>query len=319
MDLTDSSTTLESTEETVLLTSAETTDLSLTQDGTDDGDWLFGTEGDDTLNGYGGDDVLFGGDGNDTLSGGDGFDWLFGEGGDDTLDGGADDDLLVGGEGNDTLTGGSGADTFQFNFALGGTVTESFSEWVGVPQEEWTQSFFVENYTAFLNYLVDKYGLGMDTDGDGIISVGFKQNDSGSTPYIEGLSAEESDLMFSDPEAVQIITGKKTTTRYYSETATIGDASGVSSMDGHDVILDLESIDTLVFYGLITYDESTGELSSFSFEQFQQFFYVKDVDRSGDGAVDATELGLKNGDWSVQIAGLPGLSDVELYDMINFA
>ena len=300
MDSTDSSTTLDSTEETVLLTSAETTDLSLTQDGTDGDDFLFGTDGDDTLNGY------------------DGFDWLFGEGGNDTLDGGADGDLLFGGQGDDTLTGGAGDDTFQFNFELGGTVTESFSEWVGVPQEEWTQSFFVQQYTAFLNYLVEKYGLGADTDGDGVIGVGFKQNDSNSTPFIEGLSAEESDAMFSDPESVQIITGSKLTTRYYSETATFGDASGVSSMDGHDLITDWESgVDILQFAGLGTKDPSSEFY--FSLAQFEEAFYVKNVDVDGNGTLDGTEVGLDNGQWSVKIAGAPlDLSEAEVYDMINF-
>ena len=74
-------------------------------------------------------------------------------------------------------------------------------------QEGWTQSFFVEKYKEFLSYLVNEYALGADTDVDGTFSGGFKQNDPNSTPFIEGLSTEESDAMFSDPQAVEIITG----------------------------------------------------------------------------------------------------------------
>ncbi len=308
MDTTDSSTTLVATEETVLLTSAATTDVSLAA--------TEPTEGDDTINGSSGDDVIFALGGNDTVYGNDGFDWLFGEAGNDTLDGGAGNDLLVGGQGNDTLIGGSGADTFQFDFAFGNaTVVESFDEWVGVSQDGWTQCFFVQKYKEFLSYLAEKYTLGADTDGDGIISVGFKQNDPNSTPFIEGLSAEESAAMFSDPQAVEIITGKKLTTRYYSETFTIQDGSGVSSTDGHDVILDWESIDTLQFTGVSSDPLAQNYLS---LEAFDQFFYAKDVDRDANGTMDATELGLVSGEWSVQIAGAPGLTEADLYGMINF-
>lgn len=311
MDTTDSSTTLATTDQTVLLTSAATTIT-----GTDLGDFLEGTEGDDTIDGGAGDDVIFAHGGNDAVYGGDGFDFLFGDVGDDTLDGGTGDDLLVGGAGNDTLIGGSGADTFQFDFVFGNaTVVESFSEWVGVSQDGWTQSFFVQKYTEFLNHLVGKYTLGADTDGDGIISVGFKQNDATSTPYIEGLTAEESAAMFSDPQAVEIITGKKLTTRYYSETFTIDGGSGVSSTDGQDLILDWESVDTLQFTGVSSDPLAANYLSV---ETFDQFFYAKDVDRDADGAMDATELGLMSGEWSVQIAGAPGLTEADLYGMINF-
>jgi hypothetical protein len=282
---------------------------------TDDSDMYF-VEDDsgETVDALAGDDVLFGGDGDDVLSGGDGDDFLFGTGGDDILVGGAGMDVLIGGAGNDTLTGGEGADKFQFAFEMT-EVTESFTAWLesqGLQTSDWTQAFFATNYTAYLDYLVEKYSLGVDTNGDGKISVGLNQNDPYGTPHIEGMTDEELSTMFSDAEGVKVYTGKKLTERFYSEEFSTGEG-GVSSFDGFDSITDfnLEEGDCLEFVGL-------GSKDDFSFEQFKTFFHVVEVDQDGDGAADDTAVSLQNGDWGVMLCGVTGLTEEQVYGFTNF-
>ena len=282
---------------------------------TDDSDMYF-VEDDsgETVDALAGDDVLFGGDGDDVLYGGDGDDFLFGTGGDDILVGGAGMDVLIGGAGNDTLTGGEGADKFQFAFEMT-EVTESFTAWLetqGLQTEDWTQAFFASNYTAYLEYLVEKYSLGFDADGDGKISVGLNQNDPYGTPHIEGMTDEELSTMFSEAEGVMVYTGKKLTERFYSDEFSTGEG-GVSSNDGCDVITDFnwEEGDWLEFVGLGTKDQ-------FSFDQFKTFFHVTQIDQDGDGVFDDTMVGLQNGDWSVMLCGVTGLSEEQVYGFTNF-
>lgn len=268
----------------------------------------------ETVYALAGDDMVFGNEGDDTLYGGDGNDLLVGMGGDDVLDGGAGEDVLIGGEGDDTLTGGTEADLFQFSFeCTEGGATESFTDWLasqGLPTSDWTQSFFVTHYNAYLEYLVAKYNLGFDSDGDGKVDVSFHQNEEGAVPYIEGLSDEELSAMFSESEGVMVYTGKKTQERYYSESFSVGDQIAVTSSDGHNVITDFsfEEGDRLEFVGL-------GK--DFTLEQFMTFFRVEADDRDGDGRLD-TVLGLESSDWSVTLAGVAGYTEADVYSWINF-
>jgi hypothetical protein len=283
---------------------------------TDDSDMYFveDTSG-ETVYALAGDDLVVGNVGDDTLYGGDGEDFLFGTGGDDVLVGGAGMDVLIGGAGHDTLTGGEGADKFQFAFEMT-EVTESFAAWLesqSLQTEDWTQAFFASNYTGYLEYLVGKYSLGLDTDGDGKISVGLNQNDPYGTPHIEGMTEEELSSMFSEAEGVMVYTGKKLTERFYSETFSTGDdAGGVTSFDGFDVITDFNAEeDCLEFTGLGTKDQ-------FSFEQFKTFFAVTEIDQDGDGVAEDTAVSLQNGDWGVMLCGVTGLTEEQVYGFTNF-
>jgi hypothetical protein len=281
---------------------------------TDDSDMYFveDTSG-EIVYALGGDDLVVGNIGDDALYGGDGDDFLFGTSGDDVLVGGAGMDVLVGGTGNDTLTGGEDADKFQFAFETT-EVTESFTAWLesqGLQTSDWTQAFFASNYTAYLEYLVEKYSLGLDANGDGKISVGLNQNDPYGTPQIEGMTDEELSAMFSEAEGVMVYTGKKLTERFYSEEFSTGEG-GVSSNDGYDVITDfsLEEGDSLEFVGL-------GTKAEFSFEQFKTFFHVTKIDQDGDGAFDDTMVGLRSGEWEVMLCGVT-LSEEQVYEFTNF-
>jgi Ca2+-binding RTX toxin-like protein len=91
-----------------------------------------GSSVDNILSGGGGDDYLDGQAGVDTLNGDAGADTLLGGNGADSLNGGADNDSLNGGLGTDTLTGGTGADSFLFNTTLGGSNSDTITDFSSV-------------------------------------------------------------------------------------------------------------------------------------------------------------------------------------------
>jgi hypothetical protein len=62
------------------------------------------------------------------------------------------------------------------------------------------QSLFSSQYAAWLNHLVNEYGLGSDVDGDGVISVHKHQNNPDMRPTIEGMAADELAGMFGDSD-----------------------------------------------------------------------------------------------------------------------
>ena len=257
---------------------------SETLDGTNQADIINGLGGDDILNGLNGDDTLNGGEGNDILNGGNGADTLNGDAGNDILNGGTGDDVLnggsgndilngengddtlTGGEGNDILSGGRGDDTFKYSFTVteGGGGSSSFTGWLianglgsqvsgGEVADGTTQNVFANQYTAWLNHLVSEYGLGVDLDGDGIVNIGLNQNDASedATPWIEGISQEDLDTMFSDRDSVMLKTGKVSQERYYSDDFSLGSETQVTSSDGNDLITDFDwGSDKLDFSGL---------------------------------------------------------------------
>lgn len=234
-------------------------------------DEIYGAGGNDTLNGGNGADTLYGGAGIDTLNGDNGEDELYGGSGDDTLKGGGANDILVGGKDNDTLTGGSGDDEFVFRFCLteSNGASDSFTDWLtdhgyaqyvvsGLVADNIPQNVFASQYTAWLNYLVQEYGLGEDTDGDGIINVGLNQNDSDpdATPWIEGVSAEDLMALFDGRDDLIVKTGKVTQERYYSNIFSTGDGETTLDGEGYDIINDFRHTgagnDTMRFQGLTT-------------------------------------------------------------------
>jgi hypothetical protein len=97
------------------------------------------------------------------------------------------------------------------------------------------------NYTEWLRYLVEKYNLGNDDDGDGVINIGLNQNDPTGVPHIEGMSFDELNALFGDTDNVFLKTGKTSQERYYSNSFSTGDGGedAVTSSDGFDTILDI--------------------------------------------------------------------------------
>jgi hypothetical protein len=299
---------------------------------------ILGTEGDDTLSGTAEGDSIEGGGGSDTISGGDGSDLLVGDystttdtgeqtPGDDNLSGGAGNDTLLGGDGDDVLDGGAdmdalmgdaGADTFKYSFTTTSAgQSESFTDWLsangwetsvssGELADGTTQAFFSTKYTEWLQHLVKDFGLGVDMNGDGKITVGLNQNDATGTPQIEGLSAEQLADIFSDRENVLIKTGKTTHERYYSDTFTssTGGEAVPTGLDGHDFILDFQwGLDTLSFSGLGT---------NFTLEQFEASFEVTQTDY-------ATVLALVDGSWSATLLGeTDAHTEADFYCQITF-
>ena len=346
-------------------------------DGGDGNDTLLGGTGDDGLTGGAGDDVLDGGEGNDTAvysasplgvtvdlgSGtaqGDGNDtlisiegvlgsahddWLIGDAALNLLFGDAGNDLLQGGGGDDLMAGGAGSDTFKFTFTAGGGETrESFTGWLaeqGLSLEGASQGFFSSKYTAYLQHLVDEYGIGEDLNGNGKVKIKINQNDPSGIPSIEGLSEEDAAEMFGDPTSLAVRTGHHhhghhdhgnhghghkhghkhndkhdhkhhndkhdhTKERWYSDSFTIdgGGEQTVSSADGHDSIFDFEwDVDSLDFSGL-------GAMT------LDQFLATFDVTETADGSTLALE---GDATWSVTLVGVTGHAEAEFYDQIKFA
>lgn len=259
-------------------------------------DTLYGNAGDDTLDGGGGKDTLYGGAGDDTLGGSGGDDTLYGGTGDDTLDGGSGIDELVGGKDDDVMTGGTGDDCFVFRFCLTETTgtNESFTNWLvdqgfgnyvadGEVSDLIPQNIFAAQYTAWLTHLVGTYGLGEDLDGDGVVDIGLNQNDAGAdaTPFVEGMSAEELEALFSGRDAVTVKTGKVAQDRYYSNLFSTGEGETTLDGEGHDTVTDFSrGADTLKFQGLTE-------------AQFDQLIadgamtFSNDTDVGGDEALDS--------------------------------
>ncbi|WP_435257653.1 calcium-binding protein [Thioclava sp. FR2] len=276
-------------------------------DGGNGDDVLNGGAGDDSLDGENGDDVLNGGDGDDNLSGGNQDDTLTGGNGDDALSGGNRDDDLTGGLGDDLLNGGDGSDIFRFTFTVGnsGTQTTTFAQFLtangfgayvvnGQVADGIPQNIFSTQYTAWLNGLVAANGLGVDLDGDGVISVGLNQNDPSGLPHIEGLTTEQVDELFNGTDNVFVKTGSKTQERYYSNDFL---TSGLSvTGEGNDTITGLDDtvdigVDEIVLYGLTDLDDA----------ELDQLFDLVLIDTDGIGGVDATVLTWDGG--SIQING----------------
>jgi Ca2+-binding RTX toxin-like protein len=257
-------------------------------------DTIVSGAGNDTLDGGADNDVIRAGDGADLITGGSGNDVIEGDNQADTVLGGAD--TITGGDGNDTMSGGDAADTFNFSFTVtegssGGN--ESFTAWLvanghsdlvqdGEVKDVTThQSDFSTTYTAWLNYLVDKYDLGADLDDDGHIGVELNQNDPEGTPLIEGMTQDELDALFGDRDAVAVLTdspndGDATHTRYYSDSFAV-ESLAITEADGHDKIMDLGSTDVLDFGGITE-------------EQAAALFTYETGDFDGDGSTDDSRI-----------------------------
>jgi hypothetical protein len=211
-------------------------------------------------------EIVIGTDADSDLSGGNANDILVGNGGDDTLGdatlggsaGEKDADILIGGAGDDSLAGGPGDDTYVHSFTVTAGSTEKFDQWILehnlTPVDDGTaQNVFSTEYTAWLNYLADKYDLGTDTNLDGKIDIHMNQNDPTGVPSIEGMSADDLNALFSDAESFLAKTGKVSQERYYTNEFSTGEGS-VTTNDGHDIISGWgtsgSGFDTLLLAGL---------------------------------------------------------------------
>jgi len=273
--------------------------------GTNGADTYAGTAGDDTISGGNGDDMLSGGGGNDIINGDNGNDTLSGEAGNDTLAGGLGNDSLTGGAGNDNLTGGNGDDVFSYTFQVtsGGS---TFTGWLadqGLSLDGATQSFFSTHYEAWLDYLVTQFGIGSDTNQDGVIQVDLQQNAEDGSPVIEGVSAEDLAALFGDRTQLDVITGNTSQTRFYSDSFSMG--STVTSADGMDVIWDfmVHGADKLHFNGIANAAE------------FAQYFTV-DASSStlGTSANDTVITLNSDPSWSLTLVDFTGLNPATQID-----
>ncbi len=276
--------------------------------GTDGPDNLTSETAGDEIQGLGGDDILTAIGDNSTLDGGAGDDQLFSFGLGSTQ---------IGGAGNDTLNAGPGADVFQYSFELAqGAESETFTEFIGqsgdtLADNTYTQGFFASQYTAWLEHLVDTFGLGSDTNSDGVVEIGLNQNDPDGTPFIEGVSAEELAGMFTDRDEVLLKTGKVTQERFYSNTFTTGEGQDtVESTDGFDTIVDFDfAQDKLDFDGL----------GNLTLAEFTSLFKVTVVDADSDGATDDTQLALLDDSWGVSLLDNNGAHDLSDFHTNIFA
>jgi hypothetical protein len=266
-----------------------------------------------------------------------GFEDVVGSLYDDVLIGDADanalagvdgDDILSGGGGDDNLLGGLGADSFHYAFTTEAAgQDDSFTGWLarngfgdkvgsdGGLMDGATQDFFATKYTAYLQHLVQDFQIGKDSDGDGEVKVGIKQNDPSGLPFIEGLSATEVAAMFGSPESVLLQTGKTSHVRWYSDSFEIGGGSGQTvSEDGEDRV-----------YG---FSIAEGDRLDFDLEgavneaQFAELFdwTEKEVDDGLGTLVNSTVLSLAgDSSWSIALIGATGLTDAELYGAITFS
>ena len=174
-----------------------------------------------------------------------------------------------------------------------------------------TQSQFAVNYTAWLNYLVNDFLKDLfDLDGgeDGIIEVGLNQNDPNGTPQIEGISQEDLNEIFGATTVKNLVTGKTTQDRYFSDLNDDFDWGGgdptVTSNDGHDTITGFAfGQDVLDFSGL----------SGFTAAQFDEFFAVTDDGSNTEITIDGDTT------WSVTIVGVDGHTEGEWYNQIDFS
>ncbi len=270
-------------------------------------DIINGDNGNDALNGEAGNDTLSGGAGNDTLLGGTGDDSLDGGAGDDTLSGGTGNDTLTGSAGNDSLTGGSGDDVFSYTFQVT-SAGSTFTGWLadqGLSLDGATQSFFSTHYEAWLEYLVAHFGIGSDTNLDGVVQVDLQQNAATGTPLIEGVSAADLAAMFGDRTQLDVITGSTEQTRFYSDSFSLG--TQVTSADGKDVIWDFMAhaagADKLHFNGIANATE------------FAQYFTV-DASSStlGTSANDTVITLSSDPSWSLTLVDFTGLNPATQID-----
>jgi Ca2+-binding RTX toxin-like protein len=240
---------------------------------------------------------IVGSDHGDVLTGNAEVNQLLGMGG---------DDMLAGGGGDDMLAGGNGADTFKYSFSgTGGTgQSDSFTGWLdaqGLASSGWSQNFFASNYTAWLQHLVEDFGIGRDANGDGKVTVSINQNSETGTPTIEGLSAEELAELFGDRQSVDVATGKKTQERWFSDSFSMGGGeAALASADGHDTIVD---------YAWGTDQLQLDGLEGMTLEEFKSAFNVEDSGAD-------TELALADGTWSVTLMGITGRGEDDFYDGI---
>lgn len=332
-------------------------------------DLLHGGEGDDVLVGdgtalnvVGGSDTLNGGDGNDVLVG-DGIGAVV-VGGPDLLNGGVGDDVLVGDGGNDTLSGGAGDDllaggpdddTFAFSFTFDQgweAFDETFTDWLddayagflldgeiadgasdGSEKEGVRQSFFSSQYTAWLQHLVNDYGLGADLNGDGIVAIDINQNDPTGTPIIEGVTAAEEAEIFSSREDFKwyASVNVKSKTKYveqqrwYSDDAdSAGKADAVLGGDGHDVVLGFGAgADRIQFNFTGPYDWDATPAEKLA--HLESFFIIDQSDGGTplDPSDDVTTISLPDGsdadldsDWSATLAGVNS-TDAEVLGVLD--
>lgn len=260
--------------------------------GTEDGEHINGTNGADVVYGLGGDDHIVSGNGNDEVFGGDG---------NDQVNAGNGDDQVTGGTGNDLLQGGGGHDTFEYSF----TVADGQATFPGFDAGEdgvLSQEEFVHQYDAWLRT------LGTDTDGDGVITVTNNNGSPTQLPVVEGFTGT-----FETPKADTMVqTGATTHTRYYSDSATLGET--VASTDGQDVVLDFHfggpQADSLDFAGLTK-------------DQFLAHFTVVEEDvvtsagQAGtDGVTDTVISITGDNTWSLTLAGVSGHTLSEWGDYI---
>jgi Ca2+-binding RTX toxin-like protein len=262
--------------------------------GTAEADTLLGTDEADLIFGRMGDDILKGAQGADTLYGNRGNDMLYGQRG---------DDILVGGRGDDILDGGRGADTFVFRLTTSAVTggTASFSSWLQEQGKEplsdgvTTQGQFSSSYSAWLSATVARFSLGEDVDGDGTVSVELNQNSPTGSPLIEGLTAEESDALFSPMQSLTVKTGNTTHERWYSDTLTVPDTVDLASRAGHDTVADFSVAegDKLSLAGVTAAD-------------FAALVSVQEQDANGDLVMDTVIAAEGDASWSITLLGVTG-------------
>jgi len=184
--------------------------------GGDGDDQLTGGNGNDTLSGGAGDDDLFGdntnqsgsgndqlsgGAGNDDLMGGNGDDILQGDGGNDYLWGGNGNDILSGGEGNDVLRGEEGDDRFVLTAGGGTDFVVDDQGHTTIQFENVADIFEISaHYAIASEYRTTKNSYGDDlwleySEGDIVVIIDGRQNESYSFVFENGVSYNHSDLI----------------------------------------------------------------------------------------------------------------------------
>lgn len=325
---------------------------NVTLNGGSGNDVLFSEEAADstTMDGGSGDDILAGGGANDTASyvidlagvvvdlsnysaidGTGGTDTLVGienvtgSAFADSLTGDALANVLQGGAGDDTMTGNGAEDAFRFSFDLeqgsgGGSAPLSFGDWLTTEHAlnigNLHQNEFVQNYKEWLGYLAEELreNHGFDTIPENA-KVSFKQNDSGSTPTIEGLSQAELGEIFGGVTAISVKTGKTSQERYYSD---IDTNSGLWGGSSEDTLTSGDGFDTIVDFVWGTDQLEFDGLADLSLDQFAGFFDVTQEDVNGDGTTD-TVLALADDTWEVTLLDVSGHTVDEFYGSSIFS
>lgn len=243
----------------------------------------------------------------------------------DSLTGDALANVLQGGAGDDTMTGNGAEDVFRFSFDLeqgsgGGSAPLSFGDWLTTEHAlnigNLHQNEFVQNYKEWLGYLAEELreNHGFDTIPENA-RVSFKQNDSGSTPTIEGLSQAELGEIFGDVTAISVKTGKTSQERYYSD---IDTNSGLWGGSSEDTLTSGDGFDTIVDFVWGTDQLEFDGLADLSLDQFAGFFDVTQEDVNGDGTTD-TVLALADDTWEVTLLDVSGHTVDEFYGSSIFS